>query len=250
MDNIHSLRDKKVEEIIKNTGEFLTHTTSIPPEKMGKTLTPRSNLNQFGEKRDNFVFATESESERDFYALRVNDTKGENINWKKQAEINGEKKNVFIMGSINPESYTYFLPKDKFMPVVCLDGRFGHEWTATEPITYAHSERNEIKDIQSRNIVKLVDSEKFRELKNNDPDFRKNLDNPNRIIETLDNSGVLLEDKKGKSSLMAILSKGNVNGKNDSRDETKESQPTIKEKTTFPKWLQNPSWLWQGKKQK
>lgn len=203
MSNLYDLRDKKVEEIIKNTGEFLTHTTCIPPEIMHGSISPRHNLNQFGEKRDNFVFATESESERDFYALRTVDKKGKNINWKKKATVAGEEKDVFILEAINHESYSYFLPKDKFMPVVCLDGRFGHEWTATEEIRYSHYAKNNVEDIRKRNIVKIVDRVKFRE---QDDVFYRKLNDPNVIISALDNSGVLAEGKeKTLSSKIAEL---------------------------------------------
>ncbi|MBP3547015.1 MAG: phosphotransferase [Alphaproteobacteria bacterium] len=193
MSNLHDLRDKKVEEIINNTGEFLTHTTNVPPEMMGGSVLPRNNLNQFGENRNNYVFATESESERDFYALRTVDKERKNINWKKQARVDGEEKNVFILEEINQESYTYFLPKEKFTPVVCLDGRFGHEWTATEEIPYSHHEKNNHEEIKKRNIVKLVDGTKFR---GQNDTFREKLNNPDTIISTLDNSGVLVESKK------------------------------------------------------
>lgn len=84
MSNLISLRDKKAQEIKNKAPELLTHTSNIPPEIMGNTLVPSSNLNQFGEKRGIFIFATESDSERDFYALRVNDKEGKNINWKKR----------------------------------------------------------------------------------------------------------------------------------------------------------------------
>ena len=92
MSNLYSLRDKKVQEIKSNAGEFLTHTANVPPEMMGGSVLPRNNLNQFGENRNNYVFATESESERDFYALRTVDKERKNINWKKQARVDGEEK--------------------------------------------------------------------------------------------------------------------------------------------------------------
>lgn len=223
MENLEALRAKKVKEIIQKTDK-LTHTSNVPPEKMNGIIQCHSNLNQFGEKRDNFVFATESQAERDFYALRVNDGKGENINWKKQAIIGGERKNVFILGAINQESYTYFLPKEKFIPVVSLDGRFGHEWTATGNVAYSSCEKNDVESIQKRNTVMLVDSEKFRALKESDPNFRANLDNPKLILQTLENSGVLeeREPKAEKSSpLLSTLSNGKEDGKNDPRDQTK-----------------------------
>ena len=94
------------------------HVSNVSPDKIGNEIIPHSNLNQFGEQRDNFVFATESKTERDFYALRVNDTAGHNINWKKTAKIDGQIKPVFIMDKINHESYTYFVPKSLFLPVV------------------------------------------------------------------------------------------------------------------------------------
>ena len=197
MSNLYSLRDKKVQEIKSNAGEFLTHTTNVPPEMMGGSVLPRNNLNQFGENRNNYVFATESESERDFYALRTVDKEIKNINWKKQARVDGEEKNVFILEAVNQESYTYFLPKEKFTPVVCLDGRFGHEWTASEEVNYTHYEKNNIEEIKKRNIVKLVDREKFRK---QPEEFREKLNNPDTIISTLDNSGVLVESKKERLS--------------------------------------------------
>ena len=193
MSNLYDLRGKKVEKILKSAGEFLTHTTNVPPEIMSGSISPRSNLNQFGEKRDNFVFATESERERDFYALRTVDKEGRNINWKKKAIVDDTEKEVFILEAINQESYSYFLPKDKFMPVVCLDGRFGHEWTATEEIHYAYCEKNNVEDIKKRNIVKVVDGVKFRE---QDDAFYKKLNDSNAIISTLDNSGVLVQNKE------------------------------------------------------
>ena len=236
MKNLEALRTKKVKEIIRET-DVLTHTSNVPPKEMNGVIQCHSNLNQFGEKRDNFVFATDSQCERDFYALRVNDGKGENINWKKQAINGGERKNVFILGAINQESYTYFLPKEKFTPVVCLDGRFGHEWTATGNVEYSSCKKNEVEDIQKRNTVIVVDSEKFRALKESDPKFRANLDDPERIIQTLENSGVLLESQpqtKKSAHIFSTLSNGKEDGKNDPRDATKTSQTHPEKKTTFP----------------
>lgn len=193
MSNLYDLRDKKVEKILKNTGGFLTHTTNVPPEIMRGSISPRSNLNQFGEKRDSFVFATENESERDFYALRTVDKEGRNINLKKRAIVDGTEKEVFILEAINQESYSYFLPKDKFRPVVCLDGRFGHEWTATEEIHYSYCEKNNVEDIKKRNIVKVIDGVKFR---GREDAFYEKLNDPNTIISTLDNSDVLVQNKE------------------------------------------------------
>lgn len=186
MDNLVYLRDKKAQQIKNDAPEYLTHTSNTPPETLGQYLSPRNNLNQFGEKRDNFLFATDND--RDFYALRVNDTKGKNINWKKKANVNGEEKNVFIMEQLNDNSYTYFVPKKKFTPVVCLDGRYGHEWTATEKIQYSHCEKNNVEAIQARNIVMLVEGEAFR---SQDETFFRNLNNPDLILDTLNNSGAL-----------------------------------------------------------
>ncbi len=198
MDNLHRLRDKKVQEIKESAPDLLTHTSNISPEKMGHFLTPRKNLNQFGENEGNFVFATESESERDFYAVRVTDREGKNINWKKRATIDGKETNVFIMEQLSDESYTYFLPKEKFSPVVSLDGRFGHEWTADKKIRYISCEKNNLKEIKSRNTIMLVNREKFL---SQNQEFYQNLNNPDLIIGTLENSGVL-RPAQGKISYL------------------------------------------------
>ena len=89
MENLSQLRACKVQKIRNRAPEFLMHVLNVSPDKIGNEIIPHSNLNQFGEQRDNFVFATESETERDFYALRVNDKAGHNINWKKTAKIDG-----------------------------------------------------------------------------------------------------------------------------------------------------------------
>lgn len=188
MADLTRLRDKKVQEIKNNASEFLTHISNISPREMGNTLTPKNNLNQFGEKRDNFVFATDSELERDFYALRINDKEGKNINWQKRANIDGKEKYVFIMEKINNDSYTYFVPKEKFSPVVCLDGRWDHEWTASEEVPYSACEKNDIEEIKNRNIIKIVDRDKFY---SQDAEFYRKLNNPDLVLDTLDNSGVL-----------------------------------------------------------
>lgn len=188
MKNLSRLRRKKVTEIKNNAPEQLMHISNVPPYKMGNKIVPKSNLNQFGEKRDNFVFATESETERDFYALRANDKDGKNINWKTIAEVDGNKKPVFIMEKLNHDSYTYFVSKSSFEPVVSLDGRFGHEWTSTEAVTYSSCEKNRIEDIKKRSIIKIVDRNKFL---SQDSDFYKKLKQPKLVLETLNSSGVL-----------------------------------------------------------
>lgn len=188
MENLKQLRVRKVQKIMDSAPEFLMHISKVSPDKMGNKIIPHSNLNQFGEKRDNFVFATESETERDFYALRVNDKTGRNISWKKTAKIDEQVKPVFIMDKINHESYTYFVPKSLFLPVVALDGRFGHEWVANKSIPYSFCEKNKVEDIKKRNIIKIVDYEKFS---SQNLDFYQKLNNPDLVLETLDNSGVL-----------------------------------------------------------
>lgn len=204
MENLSQLRQKKVAEIKNNAPAQLMHISNVPPDKMGNKIVPKSNLNQFGEKRDNFVFATESDVERDFYALRVNDKEGKNINWKMIAEVDGNKKPVFIMEKLNHDSYTYFVSKSSFEPVVSLDGRFGHEWTSTAEVVYSSCEKNRLEDIKKRNIVKIVDRNKFLSQKS---DFYKKLKQPKLVLETLEKSDVLkektlnnalLEIRKGK----------------------------------------------------
>lgn len=116
--------------------------------------------------------------------------------------VNDEEKNIFIMEAINQESYSYFLPKEKFTPVVCLDDRFGHEWTANEEIRYSHYEKNNVEDIKGRNIVKVVDREKF---KSQDNYFYERLNDPKAVINTLDNSGVLVEKNVLKNDRVAQL---------------------------------------------
>ncbi len=202
MNNLTRLRDRRAQEIKTNAPDLLMHVSNMTPEEMGDKLLPRSNLNQFGEKRDDFVFATESNSERDFYALRVNDKEGKNINWKKRANVNGEEKNVFIMEKINKDSYTYFCSKENFFPVVCLDGRFGHEWTANEEVKYSACEKNNIEDIKSRNIIKIIDRDKFS---SRDDAFYKSLNNPYKILDILDSSDVLNSNYQRASDLRARL---------------------------------------------
>lgn len=202
MANLIRLRDKKAEKIKNNAPELLMHISNIPPQEMGKRLTPKNNLNQFGEKRDNFVFATDSELERDFYALRSNDKEGKNINWQKHANIDGKQKHVFIMEKINNDSYTYFVSKEKFSPVVCLDGRWGHEWTASEEVPYSACEKNDVEQIKSRNIIKIVDHDKFNSQNNA---FYDRLNNPNLILDTLDTSGVLSPTYQKMADLRARL---------------------------------------------
>ena len=92
------------------------------------------------------------------------------------------------MDKINHESYTYFVPKSLFLPVVALDGRFGHEWVANKSITYSSCEKNNVEDIKKRNIIKIVDYEKFS---SQNPVFYQRLNNPDLVLDTLDNSGVL-----------------------------------------------------------
>ena len=188
MENLKQLRARKVQKIMNNAPEFLMHVSNVSPDKMGDKIIPHSNLNQFGEQRDNFVFATDSETERDFYALRVNDKAGRNINWKKTAKIDGQIKPVFIMDKINHESYTYFVPKSLFLPVVALDGRFGHEWVANKSVPYSSCEKNNVEEMKKRNIIKIVNHDKFC---SQNPDFFQRLNNPDLILDTLDNSGVL-----------------------------------------------------------
>ena len=103
------------------------------------------------------------------------------------------------MDKINHESYTYFVPKSLFLPVVALDGRFGHEWVANKSITYSSCEKNNVEDIKKRNIIKIVDYEKFS---SQNPVFYQKLNNPDFILEALDNSGVL---KYGKQNLYSLV---------------------------------------------
>lgn len=73
MQNLCVLRENKVKKIVENAPKVLMHVSSVSPDKMGDKIMPRNNLNQYGEKRGNFVFATENDIERDFYALRQNE---------------------------------------------------------------------------------------------------------------------------------------------------------------------------------
>ena len=117
----------------------------------------------------------------------MNDKEGKNINWKMIAEVDGNKKPVFIMEKLNHDSYTYFVSKSSFEPVVSLDWRFGHEWTSTAAVVYSSCEKNRIEDIKKRNIIKIVDRNKFLSQKS---DFYIKLKHPKLVLETLDLSGV------------------------------------------------------------
>ena len=59
-----------------------------------------------------------------------------------------------------------------------------------------------------------------------------------------------IASKQEKTPIMARLSEATKEGKNDLRNQVNATQKSTEKKTVFPKWLQNPSWLWQGKKQK
>ena len=59
---------------------------------------------------------------------------------------------------------------------------------ANKSITYSSCEKNNVEDIKERNIIKIVDYEKFS---SQNPVFYQKLNNPDFILEALDNSGVL-----------------------------------------------------------
>ena len=60
-------------------------------------------------------------------------------------------------------------------------------------------EKNNVEDIKKRNIIKIVDYEKFS---SQNPVFYQKLNNPDFILEALDNSGVL---KYGKQNLYSLV---------------------------------------------
>ena len=80
------------------------------------------------------------------------------------------------------------MPKSLFLPVVALDGRFGHEWVANKSVPYSSCEKNNVEEMKKRNIIKIVNHDKFC---SQNPDFFQRLNNPDLILDTLDNSGVL-----------------------------------------------------------
>ena len=59
---------------------------------------------------------------------------------------------------------------------------------ANKSITYSSCEKNNVEDIKKRNIIKIVDYEKFS---SQNPVFYQRLNNPDLVLDTLDNSGVL-----------------------------------------------------------
>lgn len=70
---------------------------------------------------------------------------------------------------------------------------------ANKSITYSSCEKNNVEDIKKRNIIKIVDYEKFS---SQNPVFYQKLNNPDFILEALDNSGVL---KYGKQNLYSLV---------------------------------------------
>ena len=56
--------------------------------------------------------------------------------------------------------------------------------------------------------------------------------------------------KQEKSPIMARLSEAANKGKDDPRNQVNATQENTEKKPIFPKWLQNPSWLWHSNKQK
>ncbi len=72
---------------------------------------------------------------------------------------------------------------------------------ANKSITYSSCEKNNVEDIKKRNIIKIVDYEKFS---SQNPVFYQKLNNPDFILEALDNSGVL---KYGKQNLYPLIQK-------------------------------------------
>lgn len=70
---------------------------------------------------------------------------------------------------------------------------------ANKSITYSSCEKNNVENIKKRNIIKIVDYEKFS---SQNPVFYQKLNNPDFILEALDNSGVL---KYGKQNLYSLV---------------------------------------------
>ena len=70
---------------------------------------------------------------------------------------------------------------------------------ANKSITYSSCEKNNVEDIKKRNIIKIVDYEKFS---SQNPVFYQKLNNPDFTLEALDNSGVL---KYGKQNLYSLV---------------------------------------------
>ena len=70
---------------------------------------------------------------------------------------------------------------------------------ANKSIIYSSCEKNNVEDIKKRNIIKIVDYEKFS---SQNPVFYQKLNNPDFILEALDNSGVL---KYGKQNLYSLV---------------------------------------------
>ena len=70
---------------------------------------------------------------------------------------------------------------------------------ANKSIPYSFCEKNNVEEMKKRNIIKIVNHDKFS---SQNPVFYQKLNNPDFILEALDNSGVL---KYGKQNLYSLV---------------------------------------------
>lgn len=121
--------EKRITELRKEH-PFLTHTSW----RSLTTIEPNSNVDKHSEDMGKIVCATSSSLDRDFYALRCNESKGM-INYSIPFLDKYKENRIFIFEKIKNNYYEHTVSSQNFYPIVSDTGHFSGEWISCKSIT-------------------------------------------------------------------------------------------------------------------
>lgn len=173
---------------------FLTHTSW----RSLTTIEPHPNVDKHSQNLGNIVCATSSPLDRDFYALRCNETR-EMINWSVPFLDKDKKNLIFIFEKIKDNYYEHTVSSQNFCPIVSDTGEFSGEWISYEsitPIEVKKGSKNDLLGHTSARIYRIVKKELFKESLKKIHSQLKDPETSLSIVNGLVQDGILKQEKR------------------------------------------------------
>ena len=244
-------REKTEKYYQEHKPEQFVHNSPVPPDRMGKEI--KANLRSV----DNFTSTQEYcfVAEPNSFHSGLPIQRGNN-GWAAWPRFK-PKVLAFCVTEENFEketktSYNYMIDSkqnDSIRPNIPLWGGAPFEWVSTESLNYTDVQKETLQDLvkQGLKLYIIPDKEIWKKKIQGKTGVQEK--EVQAFLDEMVKKGEAISYNQSKTSIREWLSNASEKGKDDPRNQTKTSLKNTDKKTVFPKWLQNPSWLWHSNKQ-
>ncbi|MBQ7413760.1 MAG: hypothetical protein IJV07_05790 [Alphaproteobacteria bacterium] len=241
-------REKTEDYYQKHKPEFFVHNSPVLPEKMGGGIQPKlRSVNNFINTQ-RYCFVAEPNSFHSGLPIQGN-------NWWLSWPL--FKPKILAVSMTEDEfeektkngSYNYIIdPKQKniICPVIPLWGGKPVEWVSTERLNYTSVQKETLQDLsdQGMKFYIIPDKEVWKKKVQGKAGLTEK--DAQAFLEEMCKNGEAVKYNPKDTSMKGMLLKGSDRRKKEPKNQAKNTE----EKPVFPRWLQNPSWLWFRHKQR